>query len=85
VDGVVPVDLGQRQLVVDAVLGVAAVTDPVRPRDELLATAARAGLVRVEAGEHLDPVACPRAQSAANLDDDELVSADREVPLLAGG
>ena len=77
-------DLGDRQLVLGAAEGVAAVADPVGPGHELLAAAGGARLVGGIARDEVDAVTGQRAQAAADLDDGRLERTVPDGPLLPG-
>ena len=68
-----------------AVEAVAAVLNPVRPRDQNLPAARAAHLIRPVAVEQLAAVERVLPQSAADLHDDRPLVAVDDLDLLAGG
>src|SRR5262249_32747147 len=76
--------LVQRKLLPAAVELVAAIFKPVRPRDQDLAAAGGAHLVRPVAVDQLPAAGGVCAQSTANLDDHGALIAERDFDLLAG-
>jgi hypothetical protein len=84
VDRVLVLRLGERQLVASPLELVAAVEQPVRPRDQHLPAARGADLVGAVAVEELPAAQGVRAEPAAHLDDYGALVIARELDLLAG-
>src|SRR5689334_13018517 len=85
VDRVSALGLVERQLLDPAVELVAAVRDPVRPRNQELAAARAAELVLAVAVEDGAAAARILPQTAADLDDDDALVAELELDLFARG
>src|SRR2546423_13024783 len=84
VDGVLPLGLVEGQLVSATPELVAPVLDPVRPRDQQLATAARCNFVRFVAVDHGAAVGDVGVEARTDFDDDGALIPGRELDLLAG-
>src|SRR3954447_22625722 len=84
VNGVLPLGLVKRQLVSPAAELVAAVLDPVGPRDQQLAPAARRDLVHFVAVDHGAAVGDVGAEARTDFDDDGALIPGGELDLLAG-
>ena len=76
--------LRERQLMPTALELVAAVLDAVRPWDEHLATPTSRHLVDAVAVDDVHPIDGVRPQTAADLDRDRPLVAERDLELLAG-
>ncbi len=84
VDGVSPLGLGELQLMTTPVELVHAVSNAVRPRNQHLPPPGCRRLVDRVAVEHVLVSHRVRAKAAADLDDDRLLPAQRDLELLAG-
>ena len=84
VDRVVVLRLAQRKLVAATVELVAAVLQPVRPRDQHLPPARGAHLVGPVPVDKVPAAGGVRAEAAADLDDHSLLIAGCDFELLAG-
>jgi hypothetical protein len=83
VDGVAPLRLVQRELPASPVELVAAVRDPVRPRDQELAAPRAAELGFGVAVQNRPTTGRVRAQATAHLHQDGPLVFERELDLLA--
>src|SRR5579862_1120984 len=84
VDRVSLLGLAQRQLLADAVELVAAISDPVGPGQQVLATAAGAHLISRVTVEQVSVGRLINSQSPAHLDDDRPLPSVAQLELLAG-
>src|SRR6185437_1383825 len=84
VDRVSPLGLVQGQLMAPPVELVAAVRDPVRPRNEQLTSAERTKLVLVVAVEDLASTGFVAPETAAHADDHGTLVAGDQLDLLTG-
>ena len=77
--------LRQWQLMLTSGELVPTVLEPIRPRDEHLATPARGHLVDAVAVDDVRAVDCVRPQPSAHLDDHHALVVERDLELLARG
>src|SRR5688572_26275848 len=82
--GVVPSRFSERKLLCDPVEGVPAVTNSIRPRDQILPPTSRAHLIDAEPAYHISPIYREGAQRGAHLRDDGAIGARDDLVLIPG-
>jgi hypothetical protein len=81
--GVVPSRLSKCKLLCDPVEGVPAVTNPIRPREQILPAASRAHLIDAEPAYRISTIDREAAQRSAHLGDNCAMGTGDDLVLFA--